>query len=140
MSIRIVLAAVVTAIVVVGTGGVASAKGPFAATIDGPGLSEPLRVTPSNWGLYRLVESTGLYVTLSAAASDNPDNPDTPVDPLDPVDDRLLDTAPAGVLGPHYLVVYELPGGEDRILVEQYLYPWADGGPVASTPPVTAYG
>ncbi len=94
----------------------ALAKGPAAATMEGPGLSGPTSFPGDEGGgpLGRLVNATGWF---PAVFGQEPD--------------PLLASRPAGALGPRYTITYLVPGGEpepDTIL--QDVYPYADGGPV----------
>ena len=89
-----------------------AAKGPSAATLEGPGLEArlPLRGDLTAGGLIPAM--------------------------FGQVPDPMLAKRPKGDLGPKYVVTYVLPGPTataDRI--RQELYPYANGGPVTYTPP-----
>jgi hypothetical protein len=102
----------------------AQAKGPSAATIDGPGTGggisfggdgEPGSGAP----LGNLSDQSGLF---PAAFAQTPD--------------PMLAERPKGDLGPRYTITYRLPGpngGESTI--RQDLYPYASNGPVTYTAP-----
>jgi hypothetical protein len=98
------------------------AKGPAAATIDGPGTGGGISLggggeLGSDAVLGTFAQQAGLFPAL-----------------FRPTPDPMLDRAPAGDLGPRYTVTYRLPGPtgtEDDI--RQDLYPYAKGGPVTYT-------
>jgi hypothetical protein len=98
------------------------AKGPAAATIDGPGTGGGVSLggggEPGNGVLLgTFTQQAGLFPAL-----------------FRPTPDPMLDSPPAGDLGPRYTVTYRLPGPsgtEDDI--RQDLYPYAKGGPVTYT-------
>jgi hypothetical protein len=94
--------------------GTAAAKGPSKATITGPGLSSPLRVSGYGEGgptpLGRLVDLGGFF---PQAFGQSPD--------------PILRARPAGRLGPRYDVTYVVPGPSTDKL-QQRLYPYAAGG------------
>ena len=99
--------------------GAASAKGPIAATITGPGLATPLKLS------YRSAVSRGAMGTLT-------------------MEGKFFDQAftgitgggvpakrpAAGSLGPRFLVVYTVPGLNGNSFLRQRLYPYADAGAV----------
>jgi hypothetical protein len=91
----------------------AVAKGPSAASISGPGLSEPLLVT----GLgdeSGLVGQTGFF---AATFGQSPD--------------PMSKTRPKGDLGPRYTIRYTVPGPTNtNAVIRQDVYPYAEGGPV----------
>jgi hypothetical protein len=94
----------------------ALAKGPAAATMEGPGLGGPASFPGDEGGgpLGRLVNATGWF---PAVFGQEPD--------------PLLARRPAGDLGPRYTITYLVPGGEPQPdMILQDVYPYADGGPV----------
>jgi hypothetical protein len=102
--------------------GSASAKGPIAATITGPGLASPLKLS------YRSVESRDVMAKLTSdgdffrqAFTSMPARPGAR-------------RPPAGSLGPRYLVVYTVPGPRGNSLLRQHLYPYASAGAVTFMP------
>jgi hypothetical protein len=102
----------------------AQAKGPVAATIDGPGTGGGISLggngePGSGAPLGNLSDQAGLF---PAAFGQTPD--------------PMLAERPKGDLGPRYTVTYRLPGpngGESTI--RQDLYPYARNGPVTYTAP-----
>jgi hypothetical protein len=102
----------------------ANAKGPVAATIDGPGTGGGISVggsgePGSGAPLGNLSDQAGLF---PAAFGQTPD--------------PMLAGRPKGDLGPRYTIRYRLPspnGGESTI--RQDLYPYAQGSPVTYTAP-----
>lgn len=100
----------------------AQAKGPVAATIDGPGTGGGISLggngePGSGAPLGNLSDQAGLFPAVFAQ---------TP--------DPMLANRPKGDLGPRYTVTYRLPGpngGESTI--RQDLYPYARNGPVTYT-------
>jgi hypothetical protein len=102
----------------------AQAKGPVAATIDGPGTGGGISLggngePGSGAPLGNLSDQAGLFPAVFAQ---------TP--------DPMLAERPTGDLGPRYMVTYRLPGpngGESTI--RQDLYPYARNGPVTYTAP-----
>ena len=101
--------------------GAASAKGPNAATITGPGLATPLKLS------YTRVASRAAMGKLT----------------MDGDFFRQAFTAfnggsrakrPLGSLGPRYLVVYTVPGPHGNSFLRQKLYPYADVGAVTFMP------
>jgi hypothetical protein len=111
----------VTAVVFAAT---SHAKGPIAATIDGPGTGGGIALggngePGSGAPLGNLSDQAGLF---PAAFGQTPD--------------PMLAGRPKGDLGPRYTITYRLPGpnGEDS-LIRQHLYPYAGGGPLTYTRP-----
>jgi hypothetical protein len=107
----------------------AAAKGPIEASIDGPGLHEPLRIGDEDeWSgrelaagspLMRLAESLGFFPAAFGAANAS----------------QMLPGRPKGVLGPRYLVTYVVPGPEGvEDVLRQDLYPYAAAGLVSYMP------
>jgi hypothetical protein len=118
---RIVLlvAALGTSLVLTGTAG---AKGPIAASITGPGLASPLKLS------YRSAESRDAMTKLTQdgdffrqAFASMPARP-------------AARRPPAGSLGPRYLVVYTVPGPRGNSVLRQHLYPYATAGAVTFMP------
>jgi len=106
--------------------GVAAAKGPSAARIDGPGLASPLVL--SGFGedgtgpLGALTQEGGFFATVFGQ-----------------VPDPRLPGRPPGELGPRYSVGYTVPAGDtEPSHVQQDLYPYASGGPVLYLAPEQA--
>jgi len=110
------------ALLLVGTGGIAVAKGPVGATIAGPGLSAPIIVggegepAGSGGGLGELADATGLFAAIFGRQPS-----------------PLTAAAPAGRLGPRYAVTYEFHSDNGVDGVVQDVYPYAEGGPVTYT-------
>jgi hypothetical protein len=94
--------------------GAATAKGPVAATITGPGLVTPLKLsyrnTQSRNAMGKLT-SDGDFFRQAFGGS--------------PATGR-----PLGSLGPRYLVIYTVPGPSGNSFLRQHLYPYADAGAV----------
>jgi hypothetical protein len=95
-------------------------KGASEATLDGPGLSDPITFNASGdpvsgVPVWQIAEESGFY----AAVFD------------ESLASRVTE-APASELGPRYTMTYTMPGpsgNEDRII--QHLYPYALPSPVA---------
>jgi hypothetical protein len=110
-----------TALVLAATAG---AKGPVAATIDGPGTGGGISLggngePGSGAPLGNLSDQAGLF----AAAFGQTPNP-------------MLAERPKGNLGPRYEITYRLPGPNgDESTIRQDAYPYAQGGPVMYTAP-----
>jgi hypothetical protein len=95
----------------------AYAKGPTAATIEGPGLAGPVTVesyeaTQRLPGLGDLMRLTGGSVLFGDGPTFRPDRPD-------------------GDLGPRFAVAYYM--GKQVVLIQE-LYPFGTGGPFVFTP------
>jgi hypothetical protein len=100
--------------------GPASAKGIQSATISGPGLDDPIDVTPSNGDgdSDRLATLTGFWDVM-------PGQPRPPT---------FSEQAPPGQLGPRYIITWRLmTGPEETTAIRQDLYPDAAGGPLVHT-------
>ena len=105
----------------------AQAKGPSRATIEGPGLDKPIRLSGDSESnnataspFYRFVQEVGFFPAVFCCQEPNP----------------MLSTRPKGVLGPKYTIVYAVPGPENKTYrVMQDLYPYASGGPLVHTAP-----
>jgi hypothetical protein len=98
----------------------ALAKGPSAATMDGPGGGGGITFT-GNEGSGPLGDLTQHAGFFPAAFAQEPS--------------PMLPARPKGDLGPKYTITYTVPGagGDDEILQE--VYPYAAGGPVTYTAP-----
>lgn len=101
----------------------ATAKGPTAASISGPGLSRPL--------LLRGFGESGDGSPLAVLTMDGGFFPAAFGQSPDP----MLPGRPAADLGPRYVVVYTVPGPSDTDHIRQELFPYAEGGPVLYTAP-----
>ena len=103
--------------------GVAQAKGPDQATIDGDGMAAPISVGlkgGSGDDLGTLADVAGLWPALFK-------------EKLDP----MLPSAPKEDLGPKLVITWNLPDGNPSTpgSVRQELYLYAEGGPLTYTPP-----
>ena len=91
----------------------ASAKGPTAVEISGPGLDEPIRLVRDSAissQMQMLMETLyGPPPTHRAALTQQP--------------------------RPRYLVAFTMPGPDGDEAMRQQLYPFAEGGPLVRTPP-----
>ena len=105
--------------VIVALAGPAHAKGIQSATITGPGLDEPIDLSPPDGDGGDLAALTAFWEAM-------PGQPQTP---------ELADEAPTGQLGPRYRVTWRLLTGPDDVTaIRQDLYPYANGGPLVYTP------
>jgi hypothetical protein len=104
--------------------GTAFAKGPTQAMISGPGLDGAIVVrgdaesTPGT-NFWTLVQQTGWFATVFGQQSPDP----------------TLKARPKGNLGPHYDVVYLVPGPDRKSTLRQDVYPYAQPSPVAHMAP-----
>jgi hypothetical protein len=117
LKLRILMAAVLgSGLALVST--TATAKGAQQLTVTGPGLATPIRLTNSAEALTALntiAEKAGLF---------------------HPPADRLTASRPSGDLGPRYVATYDwLIAQNTTAPLRQELYPFAEGGAVAYTPP-----
>jgi hypothetical protein len=102
----------------------AQAKGPIAATIDGPGTGGGISLggngePGSGAPLGNLSDQAGLF---PAAFGQTPD--------------PMLANRPKGDPGPRYTITYRLPGPNGvESTIRQDLYPYAKSGPVTYTAP-----
>jgi hypothetical protein len=101
----------------------ASAKGPNAVELTGPSLDEPIRIEPwTETGdgaghVSALVQAARLFSAFGSRAAE-----------------ILAPEAPPGERGPRYVATYSMVGSNSTS-IQQHLYPFADGGPLAYTPP-----
>jgi hypothetical protein len=118
------LALVSTVVAALGLATTAQAKGPIAATIDGPGTGGGISIggngePGSGAPLGNLSDQAGLFPSVFGQ---------TP--------DPMLVDRPKGDLGPRFTITYRLPGPNGReSLIRQDLYPYAKSGPVTYTRP-----
>lgn len=115
---RFLMLAAIGLLAAFGAAAPASAKGPTAAMLNGPGLSHGLPVKGQGEGGYgtplgALVQFGGFF---EQAFGQTPD-PTTP-------------KQPAGDLGPRYRVVYRVPGPSATNTLVQDVYPYAKPRPV----------
>jgi hypothetical protein len=103
--------------------GTATAKGPTAARITGPGLSGPILLSG--------VGESGDGSPMAVLTVEGGFFPATFGESPDP----MLPTKPSGELGPRYTVLYTVPGPTDKAYIRQSLFPYVDGGPILYTPP-----
>jgi hypothetical protein len=101
----------------------ATAKGPSAATISGPGLSHAITIEGFGEGdstspLGILVTETGFF---PQAFEQTPSS--------------TTRSRPADRLGPRYEVKYTVPGPDDDSTLRQVLYPYAVNGPASYMAP-----
>jgi hypothetical protein len=99
----------------------ALAKGPTTATIDGPGLLEPVSLSGSEGSgpLGEVAMSSGFYPQVFRQEPD-----------------PVLRSRPKGDLGPRYVVLYAVPGPDNGAnLIRQDLYPYATPSPVSFMEP-----
>ncbi len=119
MRLRMFLA--VVAAMVLGWPGVAHAKGPTEATIEGDSLDAPILISGAEGGssdYWKLVEQSGFFETTFGQ---------TP--------DRTLKAAPTDELGPAFVVTWRVPYDTAAVEIREMLYPYAEGGPLAYTAP-----
>ena len=101
----------------------ATAKGPSAATISGPGLAHALTIDGYGEG-----DSTSPLGILVGEAGFFPQAfEQTPV--------STTRSHPTDPLGPRYLVVYKVPGPNGDSTLRQALYPYAVNGPASYMTP-----
>lgn len=101
------------------------AKGPSAATIDGPGADGIVFGGGRKSGLFALSEQAGLFPAVFAREPD-----------------PMLERRPDGRLGPKYTILWTVPGPNNEAWkLRQELYPFAEHGPVTYMAPGQAvYG
>ncbi|MGH9288516.1 MAG: hypothetical protein ACRD0V_09565 [Acidimicrobiales bacterium] len=96
----------------------ASAKGIQSATITGPGLDDPIDVSPPDGNGGNLAALTAFWEVI----------------PGQPAPPTLMEQAPAGRLGPRYTVTWQLmTDADETTAIRQDLYPLAEGGPLVHT-------
>ena len=119
MRARVFLALVIAVLLVPG---VAHAKGPDLATIDGAGMAAPIAIAGvegQDDDLAALVELAGLFPALFGQQPD-----------------PMLAAAPDEALGPKLVITWRLPdGGPSPSSIQQELYLYAEGGPLTYTAP-----
>jgi hypothetical protein len=123
MRIPVLLATVAAGVLALGAP--AAAKGVNGVTIDGDGLAAPIvhdLAAPNGRdlagpGLYAVAEDTGVHAVIWSGGTDG-----------------LVPDVPAGDLGPQLVLTWRLPTSATHVaLIEQEVYPYADGGPVVHT-------
>ena len=117
---KLLVLATVVALAALAAAAPASAKGPTAASVTGPGLDHPLTVKgEGEWGvgtpLGFLVQFGGFF---SQVFGQSPDAT------------TAARTRPAGDLGPRYRVLYRMPGPNGTSTIVQDVYPYAKPRPV----------
>ena len=116
---RFVLLGAVTALAVAAP---AFAKGPSAASIDGPGTGGGISITGDGESggtpLGDLTEQSGFFAAMFGQSPD-----------------PMLAKRPTGNLGPKYTITWTVPGPEGTDTIRSELYPYAKGGPVVFTEP-----
>jgi hypothetical protein len=123
MRLRLLAILGVTAAVLFGWAGTASAKGPVGAVVTGAELDGPVSVSGSEGGdndFWRLVDQAGFFPAVFL---------ETP--------DPMLDAAPVdeGALGPAFTVSWQLPSDRGTATLVTIVYPYAANGPLAYTEP-----
>jgi hypothetical protein len=114
---RTAIVALITFGTLLGLAPAAYAKGPTAATIEGPGLAEPVRIesyetTSKRPGLDSLIGWTGATIMYDGMMQLAPDRP-------------------AVELGPRYTITYYL---DRQPVLTQEMYPFAEDSPYTFTP------
>ena len=100
----------------------AAAKGPSAATIDGPGTGGGIDITGGLEPGMQLGDFTTWSGFFPAVFQRTPD--------------PMLDSRPLGDLGPKYTVTYTVPGPNgETFKIKQDLYPYVKRGPITYTEP-----
>jgi hypothetical protein len=101
----------------------AQAKGPSAASVEGPGLNGAIAIEgdgeSGGTALGNVTEAAGFFPAVFAQ---------TP--------DPMLAERPQGELGPRYTITYTVPGPDGGVnMIRQDLYPYAQDGPVTYMAP-----
>jgi hypothetical protein len=100
----------------------ALAKGPFQAVVEGPGIAPtPLRPRDSTTigpALATMVEASGFFPQVGGGSSE-----------------ALFPDRPRWDLGARYSVTYFIGGSDREGRIIEYLFPFADKGPVTYMPP-----
>jgi hypothetical protein len=125
---RLALVSLVVALGVV-FASAAEAKEPTAALIQGPGLSRPLAIgwpDDGSTGSIPVYGNKAAEAKVMALAERGGFFPAVFGQSPDP----MLKTQPAGPLGPHYTIVFGLPGPGGGSRIVQDVYPYATPGPV----------
>jgi hypothetical protein len=115
---RLIALATVGTLAALGATTPASAKGPSAASLSGPGLGHALRIAGYGEGgfgtpLGALVQLGGFFPQVFGQSPD-----------------PTTRTRPPGDLGPRYRVVYRVPGPTRASTLSQDIYPYAKPSPV----------
>jgi hypothetical protein len=102
---------------------IATAKGPSAAKIEGPGLSKPLVLKGDGEGpgspLGDFTQQAGFFPAMFGQSPD-----------------PMFELRPASNLGVRYRVTYTIPGPDNTVdSIRQDLYPYAQGTPVTYMKP-----
>src|SRR5215216_7351961 len=102
---------------------VALGKGASKAEITGPGLDNPILLAGEGQvggkRLMHIAEAAGFFAVTFGQSPD-----------------PMLDSRPAGSLGPRYRITYLMPGPNNELdEIRQDLYPYAEPTPVSYTPP-----
>lgn len=110
------------AVLTLGAPAAVLAKGPSAASIDGPGTGGGIDVkgnlTPDS-PLFQLSERTGFFPAVFRQSPD-----------------PIRDSRPPGDLGPRYTITYTVPGPEgETFVLRQDVYPYAAPRPVTYMEP-----
>ncbi len=120
---RFVLVPLAIALVAALVPAAALAKGASAGEITGPGLDEPITLAgegrTGGEQLMRIAEALGFFPAVFSQ-----------------IPDPMLDTRPAGALGPKYRITYVMPGPNNEVdELVQDVYPYAEHNPVSYTKP-----
>ena len=111
----------VVAVIVLGTAGVAHAKGPTEATITGDSLSTPIALSGAEGGdtdYWHFVEQAGFFESIYGQEPDH-----------------TTAAAPTADLGPEFVVAWRLPSEAGADTIVSTVYPYAAGGPLTYTAP-----
>lgn len=99
----------------------ALAKGPSEASVAGPGLSDPVALSGDEGSgpLGEVTEAAGFFPAVFRQ-----------------VPNPMLESRPAGTLGPRYVVTYVVPGpNNERDVLRQDIYPYAEPAPISYMEP-----